>query len=270
MLFLKNGVSTACLYPLETEKSLDTLLGYGFTLFEYFSNSFSEIDTNFVKEVRKKLDFYGAEIRSLHPFTCSLEGVLLFSDYERRTIDSLEFYKRYFEAANILGANILVLHGQTPLGNGEFANSDNHYIENFRRLFLTGKSMGINVCQENVYKYRGQNIDFIKKMNNQLKDDVRFVFDVKQAIRSNQDPFKMVEAMGSNLIHVHLSDNTKDESCLLPFNGNFDFEKLFLQLKNLGYSGDIFTEVYRNNYNDYKEIANSKILVENLLNKLKL
>lgn len=35
--FLKTGISTACLYPLETEKALELLLEEGFRHFEIFS-----------------------------------------------------------------------------------------------------------------------------------------------------------------------------------------------------------------------------------------
>ena len=37
------GISTACLYPLETENALDRLLQLGFRRFEVFLNSFSEL-----------------------------------------------------------------------------------------------------------------------------------------------------------------------------------------------------------------------------------
>ena len=37
------GVSTPCLYPMETERSLDTLLSLRFRRFDLFLNCFSEV-----------------------------------------------------------------------------------------------------------------------------------------------------------------------------------------------------------------------------------
>src|SRR5699024_2335222 len=100
------GVQT-CALPI----SLD------FRLFEVFLNTFSEFTLDYLRQLRNVADAYGAEIKSVHPFTSGYEGFLLFSEYERRFEDSLEFYKQYFDAANCLGASIVVLHGQRDYAN---------------------------------------------------------------------------------------------------------------------------------------------------------
>ena len=106
------GVSTACLYPMETERSLDTLLSLGFRRFELFLNCFSEVKEDYVRSLRERLETSGAQALSVHPFTSAFENMLFFSDYARRTEDGLTLYRDYFRAANLLGASILVLHGQ--------------------------------------------------------------------------------------------------------------------------------------------------------------
>ena len=90
---MKLGISTACLYPMETEKSLETLLGLGFQSFEVFLNTFSEMEPAFLKEMKKRVDDAGARIVSVHPFTCIFENMLFFTEYERRTQDGIEFKK---------------------------------------------------------------------------------------------------------------------------------------------------------------------------------
>ena len=105
------GISTACLYPMYTEKALETLLGQGFRLFEIFFNTLSELEPEFVSHLGKMLEQKGAVLKSIHPFTSGFESYLLFSNYERRFEDGIKFYNRYFETAARLGAKILVLHG---------------------------------------------------------------------------------------------------------------------------------------------------------------
>ena len=48
---------------------------------------------------------------SLHPYTCEIEPIMLFSNYPRRVDDYLEYCRYYFTAMQQLGAKIFVLHG---------------------------------------------------------------------------------------------------------------------------------------------------------------
>lgn len=263
---MRNGISTASLYPMETEKSLELLLGYGYRLFEFFVNSFTETKPAFLKELKSTADYYGAEFRSVHPFTCALEGTLFFGDYDRRFEDGLEMYKRYTDAANFLGCKYIVLHGQAATRNGQYLYSDELYFERFLRLSNAAKAMGVTLCQENVFCFRSHSIEFINKMSSALGNDVRFVFDIKQALNSNQDVWDMIDAMGGKIVHVHLSDNNESSNCLLPGAGNFDIPLLLSKLNDMGYSGDIFTEVYRSSYKNFGEIQESCHFMERLLN----
>ena len=109
---MKNiGVSTACFYPMKTEDPLKLLGESGFEIAEVFLNSFSELEDGYLYELRRIAEYYGMRISSVHPFTCFPEGFLLFSEYERRFQDGVEFYKRYCNAANILGGKFIVPHG---------------------------------------------------------------------------------------------------------------------------------------------------------------
>ena len=70
---MKIGVSTACMYPMETEKSLEMLLSMGVRTFEVFLNTFSEMEESFIQGLKRQIDAAGARIVSVHPFTCSFE-----------------------------------------------------------------------------------------------------------------------------------------------------------------------------------------------------
>ena len=82
---MKTGVSTACLYPLEPERSLDLLLQLGYRRFEVFPNCMEELSPAYLRDLKGRADAYGAEFVSLHPFTSAMESSLLFGDYPRRT-----------------------------------------------------------------------------------------------------------------------------------------------------------------------------------------
>ena len=79
-----SGISTACLYPMEIERALDTLCTLGFDTLELFFNSPSEISPPFVRSLRSVADQSGAKIVSVHPFSSSFEAFMFFSDYYRR------------------------------------------------------------------------------------------------------------------------------------------------------------------------------------------
>ena len=119
MRMMRPGISTACLYPMEIERSLDLLLSMDFKLYEFFLNTWSELTPSFLRLLRNRLESEGAQVKSIHPFTSAIEGMLFFSEYLRRMEDALEFYKTYFEAAGMLGAKILVLHGQKGYRTGK-------------------------------------------------------------------------------------------------------------------------------------------------------
>lgn len=260
---MKVGVSTACLYPCETISALEQLLEGGVDHFEIFLNTISEIQSPYLKQISDLLSQFGADVKSIHPFTSGYEPYLLFTDYERRYRDTLEFYKNYFETAAYLGASVLVIHGdrKTPQTGGI---SDECYFEKFGELARLGREYGIIVAQENVNAFRSQKPDFIRKMKEFLGNEASFVFDIKQAVRSGADPHEMCSAMGERLVHVHINDNDPLHDCLLPGDGKMNYKKLFEIMKSNGYDGDFIIEVYRKNFQEISEIIKSYEYVKRL------
>ncbi|MBQ4604371.1 MAG: TIM barrel protein, partial [Clostridia bacterium] len=167
------GISTSCLYPLETEKSLDTLGKIGVKTCEVFLNSPSETTLEFAKTLNKIRKEYGIKIASVHPFSSFAETYMLFSAYGRRFNDMLEFYKRNFEVTAALGAEFSVIHG--VLTGAKI--SDTEYFERFAKLIEEGKKSGIKVCHENVNRHLCESPVFIEKMKNYLGDGFKLVFD---------------------------------------------------------------------------------------------
>lgn len=257
------GISTACLYPMETEDALSSILALKFHLVEIFFNTFSELKPDYLKKLCEMLNENCCKVKSIHPFTSGFETMLLFSEYRRRFMDGLEFYKRYFETAFRLGAEIFVLHGQKDYEHSKITEEE--YFERYEQLYELGKKFGVTVAQENVNAFRAEVPDFVSRMRSYTNDNCAFVFDIKQAVRAGVNPFEMCGAMGERIVHVHLNDNNAQADCLLPGEGTMSFEKLFRQLKDFHYSGDFIIEVYRKNFQSLQQLAAAKSVTETLI-----
>lgn len=257
------AVSTACLYPLETEKSLDILLNLGIRQFEVFANCESEFSDDFVSNINSKLLGYGAEVCSVHLYTSGFEPFMFFTNYPRRYYDSLSLYSRYFEKAACLGAKAVVFHGDRKEGNLPLEK----YCERYEALFESAQREGVILAQENVARCKSRSASMVSGMRRLLGDKVKFVLDVKQALRAGESPMDMCDAMGENIVLVHLSDSTEKQDCLLPGKGKYSIGDFILKLKGYGYKGPLIIEVYRDNYIKYKEIADSQSFVTKEIDK---
>ncbi len=253
------GLSTACLYPQETEKTFEYYCKNGVKAIEIFFNTFSELETGYVKELRAMGDAYGSKVVSIHPFTSGFEPFMMFTDYPRRFNDALELYKPYFEVCSLLGSDILVFHGDRR--EGRF--SSQQYFERYARLYELGQNYGVHVAQENVVRCRSHSAEFIAQMKEALGGHVSFVLDTKQAVRAGEDLYDMIDAMGENIIHVHLSDHTVQQDCLPIGKGTLDIGKLLKKLKTLQFDRSIIIELYRENFDSNNELLTS---LNNLVN----
>ena len=256
---MKTGVSTACLYPLEPERSLDLLLQLGYRRFEVFPNCMEELSPAYLRDLKGRADAYGAEFVSLHPFTSAMESSLLFGDYPRRTREAFDFYRRYMAAAAYLGAKYVVIHGQ-PQGHGKLP--DEGYWQRFGELYRIGYEEGAFPAQENVRQHRGAAPAFIAGMRQYLGEDCAFVLDVKQCRMMDHPVEEVARAMGDRLCHVHLSDCREGRPCLLPGAGAFDLAGFRALLEELHYQGAVITEVYRDNFGGTGELEQARQAVE--------
>ncbi len=259
---MRAGISTACLYPMLLEDSLSTLISLNFRVFEVFVNTFSELGEDYLKKLARMAQESGSRVESVHPFTSGYENFLLFSDYERRFRDSLEFYKKYFNACNLLGAHIFVLHGRR---SDKTSITDRQYFGRYMSLYELGKTFGVTVAQENVNIYSSDSPDFIKRMRKFCGENCAFVFDVKQAVRGGVDPFQILAAMGRQVVHVHINDNGPASDCMLPGCGSMDFAKMMRILKKSGFDGTLTIEVYRKSFGGLDELPIAGRFVQDLI-----
>ncbi len=250
---MKIGASTACFYPLETEKSLLILAEAGITNAEIFFNADCELSGSILDEIKDIVYKYKMTILSVHPFTSAVETMSLFGDYPRRFDAMMDTYKRYFEVMNYFGARIFVLHGALKSAVVE----DEVYFGRYLKLFEEGKRFGVTVAQENVSYCKSGSRQFIAMMKKTLGDNCKFVLDVKQALRSGTTAFDLLDVLGDSLVHCHLSDNNESSDCIPVGKGKFDFEGFVQKLNEIKYSGNIILELYKNGYENVREIKES-------------
>lgn len=244
------GISTACFYPELTERALQLLADGGVAATEVFFNAPSELEEGFLRKLAGIARDGGVRVISIHPFTSGFEPLLLFSNYRRRTEDGFEFYKKYFQAANILGAEYIVIHGDYKGHN----RPRPLYFDVFGELMERAGRMGVQVVQENVSRCVSFAPDFFSDMAAYLPG-ARFVLDTKQCVRAGVRIADMVRVMGERICHVHISDNDEARECLPVGRGTYDVTGLLRCLRTeWGFDGGVVQELYRDNYGPLEEL----------------
>ena len=247
------GVSTASLYPLETELALEEIGKAGVKTTEIFFNCESELKPAFIDILKDIQNEYGIAIPSIHPTYSLAESFLLFSEYERRFWEGIDKFKRYSEIAAELGAKYIILHG----GKNNGITGDEEYCQRYMLLNEATLKNGVTVLQENVANFRARDKEFLRSMCKILGDDAQFCLDVKQAVRSGYTPIELAEEFHSHIKHCHISDHSLAGDCLLPLNGGFDFNAFFNFMSSKGYKAAYMIEVYKNAYKSFDEIFTS-------------
>lgn len=255
---MRAGVSTACLYPKPLEESLYELALNGVSNVEIFLNTYSELKKGYAYGIANMLRRFEVSCCSVHSFTCEMEQLMFFSDYERRIEDALEFYKLYFRFMNIVGADIFVIHGGKANQSAEFCS------ERYSRLYRLGKEYGIKVALENVARCRSGSSAFIRDMAKLLGNEFSFVLDTKQAIRAGETPFAFLDAAGVCTSHIHISDSGERGDCLLIGRGSFRFKQFFEKLNVLNPDVNVVLELYRSGFNGISDLVSGY----NILSKM--
>ncbi len=250
---MRIGISSACLYPLETEKAFSAIVEKGIPICEIFFNAACELKPAFVHELDTIRKNGNTAVVSVHPMMSLAESFVLFSAYDRRYREGLDDYKRYAQIAAQLGAKYIIMHGGKPNG----VLSDEQYFERFYDISKAVRENGAILLQENVVYFRAGNLEFMKAMSDYLGEEACFCLDIKQSIRGGYSPFDVLNNIKQGIKHIHISDNTPNNDCMIPLGGSFDFGAFFDTAKQNGYTGDSVIEVYRWAFSDPLELFES-------------
>lgn len=251
---MRIGMSTACFYPQPLEETLPVLVGLGVRAVEVFVNTESEFSPVFCTQLSAQAHSLGLDIVSVHPYTSPIEGMLFFSDYQRRTEDGLAQYARYFERTAALGAHFLTFHGERDMGTQDTPARWARKCEVYHRLCALASSFGVTLAQENVAWCRSGRADYIRALRRDVPA-LGYTLDIKQTYRAGEDWRVLLEAMGERLVNVHINDFSAEQSCMLPGAGEMDYADLYARLRGIGYDGHTLIEVYRTNFDDPAELG---------------
>ena len=270
---MKVGISTASIFNKAMVEDIPAMLApMGCRLIEVFLNTFSEYRPDFVGLLRKRIDDAGLRVYSVHPMSNQFEAQL-FSIHPRQKADAFSVYREALNEGRILGATHYEMHGSPHLG-GTAKNLEMERITPiFRELLDTAAEYGVTLCLENVSWCFFHAPAFGRELKERLGDRrLKFVLDIKQAVRCGEDPFAFVEAVGEDLENWHLCDYAFDEtgklSLKMPGKGQCDFKALGAAMVRKGYRGPAFIEVYSDIYAQMDELKASFDHIRTILSTL--
>ena len=258
---MQAGVSTACLYPQQLEEALYDLALNGITCAELFVNADSDLSRQHEHTMQRIMQRYGVDVPSMHPFACPIEPLMLFSGYDRRVDDMIDYYKRFFAVMERLDARIFVFHGNDLA----HALPPEQYCERYLRLVNAGKEFGVTVAQENVSRCQSKSLHFLREMIKILGDDAHFVLDVKQAVRSEESPINMLHMLGSHVCHVHISDHSEKGACLPIGAGTFKIRSFLEALYRYQPDCSVILELYRDNYRGISDLVSGYRMLHHMI-----
>ena len=132
---------------------------------------------------------------------------------------------------------------------------------------LAQREYGVSIAYENVVRCRGKDPEYFVKLK-EYYPQMKFVLDIKQAIRSGQDPMEYVKCLGSSIVHVHISDSDEIKDCLPVGSGQMKLEELLKALKERGFCGTVLQELYRESYEKEEEVLLGYRNLEQLISTL--
>lgn len=186
----------------------------------------------------------------------------LFSIHPRQRRDAMTLYERVLCGGRRLGAKVYVMHGPVHLAGAARNIGIGRIAPIFRELSDVASAYGITLTLENVSWCVFNTPEFGRSLRESLGDDrLKFTLDVKQAVRSGQDPLAFVDALGTGIVNVHLCGAEKMAdgrlALSMPGRGSFDFAALHAALQRQKAKYAAFIEVYSDMYSDFSELYDS-------------
>ncbi len=250
---MKIGISSSCFYPSLTEKAFEKAILNGAETVEIFFNCAQEIQHPLLDKFIELKNEYSVTVNTIHPYTSFAEPFVLFGGYSRRLSEGIDFYKKYFEAAQALNSKAVVIHGGKPPEK----EKEDEYLEAYFNLCCAAKPYGVYPAVENVNNRMGQSIAFLEKLKEASGEMFRTVLDIKQCRRSGTDEFEIIRKFGKDIIQVHISDFNSHLDCIPPGEGYYNFDKLFRELISAGYNESALIELYNWSFKNENQIKNS-------------
>jgi sugar phosphate isomerase/epimerase len=258
---MRAGISTACFYPyINTEDTLDVIKDLGFNVCETFLETESETTYDYANMLKEKADKLGLNIYSVHAFAASFEP-FLFDRYPRRRMEMQEKFKSVCKAASILGAECYTFHG---LRKNPMHIDIKEVAKEMDDLCKIAAQYNVKLAWENVAWCRTNDPSFVKNVVENMKEDIYFTLDIKQAIRSGHTPKEYLGIYKNRILNLHINDASEKSSCLLPGKGTVNLTEVADEIKMLNENIPFIIEVYNENFDTFEDLIKARSYVEAL------
>lgn len=256
---MKVGISTATFFQkVLTEDSFSVIQHCGADTCEVFLTTFCEYEREFATLLKERKG--EVEVYSVHSLNTEFEPQL-FNAAKRTREDAEKMFRKVCEAGQIIGAKCYTFHGQARLKKNIYFNP---YTIAQRMVELNDISheYGIELCFENVHWAAFNSPDFYREMKKVAP--ISTVLDIKQARQSGYDWKEYIDAMGSSIKNVHVSDVLNGEIAMVG-KGEFPFKEFIARLKDNGVDCPLIIEQYATNYEAFDEVGASVEYLKNIL-----
>lgn len=259
---MKIGISTASFFMREeSENALERIFELGADCAEIFLGTFFEYRPEFAKANAKRA---AGEVSSVHTLSTNFEPQL-FSDSRRVRGDGFYWLDQVMRSAQLFGAKKYTFHGFISHGmRGIDFDREGYKLSEIAEFC---SRYGVELCLENVAWAAYFKPGLFKEYKARCPN-LKGVLDVKQARRSCYPYQAYIADMGEDISYVHLCDINEEGKTCLPGEGIFDFNELFLRLKDAGFCGEAQIEVYGGDYKEYSEIKKSLDYLREIAEKI--
>ena len=259
------GISTASLFRRQyNEDAVSTLNELGARVCEIFLGTYREYTSEFSNLLKSRLN--GLKVHSIHTLNTHFEPQL-FGASERAIEDAYEIFGKCLQSAKNLGATCYTLHGIARFKKNVLYNDYEKIGKMFHKAKDFASSYGIELCLENVEWAYYNHVGFYKNISKYC-ENLSTCLDVKQARISGDSYQDYILEMGNSIKTVHLSDVDNSGKICLPGKGVFDFNDLFLRLKDVNFNGNMLIEVYSGDYDEVFELKESLEYIRELKYKI--
>ena len=248
----KVALSTSSVYPEDTAAGFEVagLLGYdGVEVMVGIDPLAADVDA-----VRRLRDYHQLPVLAIHA-PCLLVTQRVWGS------DPWVKLERATEAANLLGADVVVVH---PPFRWQRSYAT-RFVEGVREL---AASSGVTIAVENMYPWRapggGEFQAYKPSWDPSDLDYDHLTLDLSHAATARQSALELVRRWDDRLAHVHLTDgngSAKDEH-LLHGRGSQRADAVLAELARRGYRGHVVLEV---NTNDLDRPAREEALASALI-----
>lgn len=255
---------------ISEEKLLDMKAGgmkwIEFGSVSFFKDSKKNYTPDQIREVflraKALCDKVGIGIWSVHMSFSDKIDISLADEQARQNV--VKYHTDCLEYVKLLQPKVVLFHTSWYIPKGE---REQHYIQARKsaiELNEVVKSFGAITVLENLLDKKdmskrptyetplGRQVDCMKKLFEGMPEDIYVAVDLNHIKR----PEEMIQAFGSRVKTLHVSDGNGEEEChYLPGMGENDWNKIQKALYEAGYKGVFMHEVNLKYFKHYSEIG---------------